>query len=140
MQLPPMVVNNEDPKQTAYTVSVDCALNTTTGISAADRATTLRWLADPRAKVNDFTRPGHVFPLRYKRGGVLARAGHTEASLDLARLAGLQPAGVLCEVVNDDGSMMRSDGLQEFAKRFNLVFTSVQDLIAFRLETEFIDV
>ena len=113
LQLPPMVINNEDPKQTAYTVSVDAKYNTTTGISAADRATTFRVLANPKTAPSDLQRPGHVFPLRYKTGGVLARAGHTEVSLDLARLAGLQPAAVLAEVVNDDGSIMRLEALKE---------------------------
>jgi 3,4-dihydroxy 2-butanone 4-phosphate synthase/GTP cyclohydrolase II len=134
LALPPMVINNEDPKQTAYTVSVDCKVNTTTGISASDRARTFRKLADPHAVVSDFQRPGHVFPLRYKKGGVLARAGHTEASLDLTRIAGLFPAGVLAEVVNDDGSMKRLEGLQVMSEEKNLVLTSVQDIIAYRLE------
>ena len=134
LQLPPMVVNNEDPKQTAYTVSVDCKHNTTTGISAYDRATTFRALADPHAKPEDFQRPGHVFPLRYRPGGVLVRGGHTEASLDLARLAGLQPAAVLAEVVNDDGSIMKLEDLKVMAATHGLVLTSVQDLIAYRLE------
>ena len=134
LQLPPMVINNEDPKQTAYTVSVDCKHNTTTGISAFDRATTFRALADPHAKPEDFQRPGHVFPLRYRPGGVLVRGGHTEASLDLARLAGLQPAAVLAEVVNDDGSIMKLEDLKVMASTHGLVLTSVQDLIAYRLE------
>ena len=134
LQLPPMVINNEDPKQTAYTVSVDCKHNTTTGISAYDRATTFRALADPHAKPEDFQRPGHVFPLRYRPGGVLVRGGHTEASLDLARLAGLQPAAVLAEVVNDDGSIMKLEDLKVMATTHGLVLTSVQDLIAYRLE------
>eukprot|EP01038_Epipyxis_sp_PR26KG_P009790 gene9790-13171_t len=136
LNLPPMVVNNEDPKQTAYTVSVDAKHNTTTGISAADRATTFRLLADPNSKIDDFQRPGHVFPLRYKPGGVIKRAGHTEASLDLSRLAGLRPAGVLAEVVNDDGSMTRLPGLELMAKEHGLVLTSVQDIIAYRKEIE----
>ena len=136
LQLPPMVVNNEDPKGTAYTVSVDYRHGTTTGISAADRAAAFRALADPRCGAADFQRPGHVFPLRYREGGVLARGGHTEASLDLARLAGLQPAGVLAEVVNDDGSVMRLPGLRKMAADHGLVLTSVQDIIAYRAETE----
>lgn len=136
LALPPMVVNNQDPKQTAYSVSVDCKENTTTGISSFDRATTFRKLTDPSAMVGDFQRPGHVFPLRYKEGGVLARAGHTEASLDLTVLAGLQPGGVLAEVVHDDGSMMRFPALQKFAQEFGLVLTSVQDIKAYRMEME----
>jgi len=98
LQLPPMVINNEDPKQTAFTVSVDLKEGTSTGISASDRAATFRALADPKMGPEKFNRPGHVFPLRAKDGGVLTRDGHTEASLDLCRIAGLQPAGVLCEV------------------------------------------
>eukprot|EP01041_Mallomonas_annulata_P000501 gene501-949_t len=136
LNLPPMVINNEDPKQTAYSVSVDCKHNTSTGISSADRAQTFRTLADPSKGPECFQRPGHVFPLRYKPGGVLARAGHTEASLDLSQLAGLYPAGVLAEVVNDDGSLMRLNSLKEFANKHGLVLTSVQDLIAFRMENE----
>lgn len=136
LALPPMVVNNEDPKQTAYTISTDYKLGTTTGISAADRALTFRKLVDPSAKKEEFQRPGHVFPLRYKEGGVLARRGHTEASLDLTRLAGLLPGGVLAEVVHDDGSMMRLPALQEMSKEHNLVLTSVQDIHAYISEIE----
>ena len=136
LRLPPMVAQNEDPKQTAYTVSVDCKHGTTTGISASDRAMTFRALADASFRAHDFQRPGHVFPLRYRKGGVLVRAGHTEASVDLAKLAGLAPAGVLAEVVNDDGSIMRLPGLKALALEHGLVLTSVQDLIAYRIETE----
>lgn len=136
LALPPMVVNNEDPKQTAYAISTDYKHGTTTGISAYDRALTFRKLVDPDAKKDDFQRPGHVFPLRYKEGGVLSRKGHTEASLDLARLAGCRPGGILAEVVHDDGSMMRLPALREMSKTHNLVLTSVQDIKAYRLETE----
>lgn len=136
LQIPPMVVNNEDPKQTAYTVSVDYKHGITTGISSADRAAAFRGLANPLSVASDFQRPGHVFPLRYKPGGVIVRGGHTEASLDLTRLAGLQPSGVLAEVVNDDGSLMRMDDLKVMAVKHGLVLTSVQDIIAYRLETE----
>lgn len=136
LALPPMVTNNEDPKQTAYAVSVDHK-DTSTGISAFDRALTIRNLVDPMARKEDFQRPGHVFPLRYKAGGVLNRAGHTEASLDLTRLAGLaNPGGVLAEIVHDDGSMMRLPALQQMAKEFNLVLTSVRDIQAYRCELE----
>lgn len=135
--LPPMVVNNEDPKQTAYTISVDAKHpDVTTGISASDRAITFQKLVDPTATKDDFQRPGHVFPLRYKEGGVIRRAGHTEASLDLTKLAGLRHGGVLAEIVRDDGSMMRLPELKEMAKQFNLVLTSVQDIKAYRMETE----
>jgi len=131
LELPPMVVNNEDPKGTAFTVSVDLKEGTSTGISAADRAKTIRALADPKSGPKLFNRPGHVFPLRAREGGVLERDGHTEASGDLCRLAGLQPAGVLCEVVNDDGSMARVPDLIPFCKEHGLVLTSIADLIAY---------
>lgn len=135
LDLPMMVVNNEDPKGTAYTVSVD-AKGTGTGISAADRALTFRKLSDPSTRKGDLQRPGHVFPLRCKEGGTLARAGHTEASFDLSRLAGLNGGGVLAEAVNDDGSLMLLPRLEEMAEEFDLVLTSVQDIIAFRMEME----
>lgn len=130
--LPPMVSDNADPYGTAFTVSVDWKHGTTTGISAADRATTIRGLADPVATAEDFLSPGHVFPLRCREGGVLARPGHTEAAADLARLAGLQPAGVLCEIVNDDGTMIRGAALAVFAERHGFPFITIPDLIAFR--------
>lgn len=136
LMLPPMVSHNEDPKKTAYAVSVDCKHGTTTGISASDRAMTFRALSDPNFRAHDFQRPGHVFPLRARPGGVIVRAGHTEASVDLAKMAGLYPAGVLAEVVNDDGSIMRLPGLKAIAHEHGLVLTSVQDLIAYRLEME----
>jgi 3,4-dihydroxy 2-butanone 4-phosphate synthase/GTP cyclohydrolase II len=136
LKLPPMFLNNEDPKQTAYSVSVDYKHNTSTGISAADRAATFRALVDPAVAATDLQRPGHVFPLRYRPGGVKTRAGHTEASLDLTRLAGLRPGGVLAEIVNDDGSLSRLPTLREFSATHGLVLTSVQDLIAYRYEIE----
>lgn len=136
LKLPPMVVNNQDPKQTAYSVSVDYKHGTSTGISAADRALTFRKLVDVRSRPEEFQRPGHVFPLRYKPGGVVARAGHTEASLDLTRLAKLPVGGVLAEIVHDDGSMMRFPELVKFAARHGLVLTSVQDIVTYRLEVE----
>lgn len=136
LNLPPMWVNNEDPKQTAYSVSVDYKYNTSTGISAADRALTFNKLVNPDVKKEEFQRPGHVFPLRYKEGGVLSRMGHTEASLDLTKLAGLRPGGVLAEVVHDDGSMMRLPDLRVMAAKFGLVLTSVQDIKAYRTEIE----
>lgn len=136
LALPPMVVTNEDPKGTAYSISVDYKYNTTTGISAADRALTFRKLVDPSAKKEEFQRPGHVFPLRYKEGGVLSRRGHTEASLDLTQLAGLRSGGVLAEIVHDDGSMMRLPALQEMSRQHGLVLTSVQDIKAYREELQ----
>ena len=135
LQLPPMVVNNEDPKQTAYAVSTD-AKCTSTGISAADRAATLRALADDATQPSDLSRPGHVFPLRPVPGGVLARDGHTEATTDFCRLAGLKPVGVLAEVCNDDGSMARIPQLIPFCKEHGLVLTSIADLIEYIKEVE----
>ena len=136
LALPPMSVTNTDRKQTAYTVSVDARDGTSTGISAADRALTLRLLADPAGKAEHFTRPGHVFPLRAKEGGVLRRPGHTEAGVDLARLAGLHPAAVIGEVVNDDGTMKRLPELTAFAAEHGLTLISIADLVAHRMRTE----
>ena len=137
LQLPPMVVNNEDPKGTAFTVSVDCkSTSLSTGISAGDRAATFRALANPNSQPTDFNRPGHVFPLRPRAGGVLERDGHTEAAVDLCHLAGLHPAGVLCEVCNDDGTMARIPQLIPFCKEHGLVLTSIADLIAYIKETQ----
>ena len=136
LQLPLMVVENTDSHRTAFTVSVDYASGTTTGISAADRATTIRALIDPGTKPDDLARPGHIFPLRYQPGGVLKRAGHTEAAVDLARLAGLQPAGVLCEIVNDDGTMARLPELTAFAEEHGILLVSIADLIAYRRKSE----
>ena len=136
LALPPMHHTNSDPKQTAYTVSVDARDGVTTGISAAERARTIRLLADPEAKAEQLTRPGHVFPLRAQDGGVLRRPGHTEAGVDLARLAGLQPAAVIGEVVNDDGSMKRLPELTAFAAAHGLTLISIADLVAHRLRTE----
>jgi 3,4-dihydroxy 2-butanone 4-phosphate synthase/GTP cyclohydrolase II len=127
-----MVPKNTDGFGTAFTVSVDFRSGTTTGISAADRAATIRALVDDRSVGADFTRPGHVFPLRARPGGVLKRAGHTEAAVDLARLAGLSPAGVLCELVNDDGTMARGEQAARFADEHGLTVLTVGQLIAFR--------
>ena len=132
LALPPMTAVNEDPKGTAYTVSVDAAAGITTGISAADRARTMRVLADPRTVAADLTRPGHVFPLRAHPRGVLGRAGHTEATVDLLRAAGLRPAGVIAEVVDDDGSMARLPRLLAFARTHELPIVSIADLIEYR--------
>lgn len=136
LDLPPMTAINEDVKRTAFTVSVDARHGTTTGISAADRARTVRTLVDPSTTARDLTRPGHVFPLRAVDGGVLERPGHTEAAVDLARLAGRAPAGVLAEIVHDDGSMMRTPELRRFADRHNLVMISIAELIRYRRRTE----
>jgi len=128
--LPPMTAVNEDRKATAYAVSVDARDGITTGISAADRAKTIRTLVDSATEPWEITRPGHVFPLRAVPGGVLQRAGHTEASVDLAALAGLTPGGVICELVNDDGSMMRAPECREFSDEHGLLMISIADLIA----------
>ena len=136
LDLPPMTVVNEDRKGTAYAVSVDARDGITTGISAADRSHTIKVMADSATEPRDLTRPGHVFPLRAMPGGTLRRPGHTEAAVDLARLAGLTPAGVIAEVVHDDGSMMRSPALREFANEHGLVMISIADLIAYRRRTE----
>jgi 3,4-dihydroxy-2-butanone 4-phosphate synthase len=132
LKLPLMVERNTESHRTAFTVSVDYLHGTTTGVSAADRALTLNTLADPNSHANDFARPGHIFPLRCRKGGVLERAGHTEAAHDLSLLAGLQPAGVLCEVVNDDGTMARRPELLAFAKQHGLVIITIADLITYR--------
>jgi 3,4-dihydroxy 2-butanone 4-phosphate synthase/GTP cyclohydrolase II len=131
LSLPPMTHVNEDRKQTAYSVSVDARDGVTTGISAADRAHTIRVLMDSATESTDITRPGHVFPLRAVPGGVLRRAGHTEAAVDLARLAGLPPGGAICELVNDDGTMMRATDCRAFADEHALSMISIADLIAF---------
>lgn len=136
LELPPMYHTNQDRKGTAFTVSVDAREGVTTGISAAERAHTIRTLANPTSSPSDLARPGHVFPLCAKDGGVLRRAGHTEAAVDLARLAGLRPAGVLCELVNDDGSMKRVPDLIPFAEEHGLTMISIADLIAYRLRFE----
>ena len=131
-----MVLENRESYRTDFTVSVDAAKNITTGISAPDRAETIRILTDPKATPHDLVQPGHVFPLRAKGGGVLRRAGHTEASVDLARLAGLSPAGVLCEIMNADGTMARLPELLKFRRKHKLKLCSIQDLIAYRRTRE----
>lgn len=138
LDLPPMYHTNQDQRGTAYTVTVDAREGVRTGISAADRATTMRLLADPDSTPHDFNRPGHVVPLRAKAGGVLRRPGHTEAAVDLARMAGLRPAGVLCELVSqkDEGDMARRDELEVFAADHGLVLITIADLIAYRRRTE----
>ena len=136
LALPPMTVVNEDRKGTAYAVTVDAREGVSTGISAADRARTLRALADPATGAGDLTRPGHVLPLRAAPGGVLQRPGHTEAAVDLARLAGLPPVGVIAEVVDDDGSMARLPRLRRFAAEHDLALVSIADLVAHRRRTE----
>jgi len=136
LHLPLMTSQNTERMRTAFTVTVDARDGVTTGISAADRATTIRKLADPATEAADLVRPGHIFPLRYAEGGVLARPGHTEAAVDLARLAGLPEAGVLAEVVNDDGTMARLPRLREFADTHGLALISIEQLIDYRRRTE----
>ncbi|MGW0063349.1 bifunctional 3,4-dihydroxy-2-butanone-4-phosphate synthase/GTP cyclohydrolase II [Streptosporangium sandarakinum] len=134
--LPLMVADNRERLRTAYTISVDARDGVTTGISAADRAKTIRTLCDSATEPYELVRPGHVFPLRYREGGVLARRGHTEAAVDLARLAGLTPAGALAEVVNDDGTMKRLPELREFCDEHDLALVSIEQLAEFRRRTE----
>ncbi|CAA0144841.1 3,4-dihydroxy-2-butanone-4-phosphate synthase [Tenacibaculum maritimum] len=135
LELEMMVHNNTDPMETAFTVSVDLrGKGVTTGISASDRAQTIQALISEETKPFDLARPGHIFPLRAKEGGVLRRTGHTEAAIDFARLAGLQPAGVIVEIMNEDGSMARLPQLIEVAKKFDLKIVSIEDLVAYRME------
>ncbi|WP_051027005.1 GTP cyclohydrolase II [Nocardia higoensis] len=130
--LPAMVATNQDPRGTAYTVTVDAAHGVTTGVSAADRATTLRALADPATTRRDLIRPGHILPLRARPGGVLERPGHTEAAVDLCRLAGLPEVGVIAELVAEDGTMMRMPGIEELGARFALPVLTIAELVAYR--------
>lgn len=135
LELRTMVSNNTDHLETAFTVSVDLkGHGVTTGISAADRAKTILALIDSETKAFDLARPGHIFPLIAKQGGVLRRTGHTEAAIDFARLAGFKPAGVICEIMNDDGTMARLPELVEVAKKFNLKLVSIEDLVAYRMQ------
>jgi 3,4-dihydroxy 2-butanone 4-phosphate synthase/GTP cyclohydrolase II len=136
LQIPLMVSNNSSRFETAFCVSIEARERTTTGISAADRAATVLAAIDPTTKPADLIRPGHVFPLRARNAGVLERTGQTEAAVDLARLAGLSPAGVICEIMNDDGSMARVPELREFALHHNILLITVADLIKYRLRTE----
>ena len=136
LNLPLMAVDNTEAMRTAFTVSVDAREGTTTGISAADRAQTIATLLDSSARPADLARPGHIFPLRYTPGGVLRRAGHTEAAVDLARMAGLAPAGVLCELVNEDGTMQRLPELEKFADEHDMLLISIADLIKHRRRWE----
>ncbi|HEV8132953.1 MAG TPA: bifunctional 3,4-dihydroxy-2-butanone-4-phosphate synthase/GTP cyclohydrolase II [Acidobacteriota bacterium] len=136
LDIPLMVSENSSRFGTAFTISIEGRRNVSTGISAADRAETILTAIDPHARPSDLVRPGHVFPIRAEPGGVLKRAGQTEAAVDLARLAGLQPAGVICEVMNEDGTMARLPELKRFARRHKLKIISVADLIRFRIQTE----
>lgn len=131
LQFGAMVTHNTDNHETAFSVSID-HVDTTTGISAYERAYTMKKCAEPGAQPSDFRRPGHVFPLRARKGGVLVRTGHTETTVDLCKLAGLQPVGICCEIMNDDGHMARTPDLIEFAKKHKLVFITVAELVAYR--------
>jgi 3,4-dihydroxy 2-butanone 4-phosphate synthase / GTP cyclohydrolase II len=136
LAIPLEVNDNSSRRDTAMCVSIDARDNTTTGISAADRAQTVRVAIDPNARPRDLTRPGHVFPLRARKGGVLVRAGHTEAAVDLAGIAGLTPAGVICEIMNEDGTMSRVPELAKFARKHHLLVVTIADLIQYRMRTE----
>jgi len=136
LDIPLMVHDNTEAQRTAFMHTVDLRHGTSTGISAADRSATIKALCDPATRPGDLARPGHIFPLRYAEGGVLKRAGHTEAAVDLARLAGCYPAGVLCEIVNDDGTMARVPDLVEFCKEHNLLMISIAQMVKYRRQTE----
>ena len=136
LDLPPMVDNNTSPYGTGFTVSIEARCGVTTGISAADRATTVLAAVADNAKPRDLVRPGHIFPLRAKEGGVIVRAGQTEGSVDLARLAGLKPAGVICEVMDDDGTMARMPALEKFSEKHGVGICTIADLIEYRMRTE----
>jgi len=136
LQLHPQTVDNTSNMGTAFTISIEARAGVTTGISAADRAKTILTAVDPQSKASDLARPGHVFPLRAKRGGVLVRVGQTEASVDIARIAGLAPAAVICEIMNDDGTMARMPELEVFAEKHGLKIISVADLVRYRIEKE----
>ncbi|NOJ19023.1 3,4-dihydroxy-2-butanone-4-phosphate synthase [Vibrio jasicida] len=132
LELPPMVVNNNSANQTAFTVSIEAKQGVTTGVSAADRVTTIKAAANPNAKPDDLARPGHVFPLRARPGGVMTRRGHTEGTIDLMQMAGLQPAGVLCEVTNPDGTMAKAPEIVAFGRLHNMPVLTIEDMVAYR--------
>src|SRR5438876_9613120 len=136
LHLPPQVADNTSRLGTAFTVSIEARRGVTTGISAADRATTILTAVDSRTKPQDLARPGHIFPLRAKKGGVLVRPGQTEAAVDIARIAGLYPAGVICEIMNEDGTMSRLPELTEFAARHQLKMITVADLVRYSISKE----
>ncbi|MGR5352271.1 3,4-dihydroxy-2-butanone-4-phosphate synthase [Vibrio alfacsensis] len=132
LELPPMVVNNNSANQTAFTVSIEAKQGVTTGVSAADRVTTIKTAANPNAKPDDLARPGHIFPLRARPGGVMTRRGHTEGTVDLMQMAGLQPAGVLCEVTNPDGTMAKTPEIVAFGHLHNMPVLTIEDMVAYR--------
>ncbi|EEX94478.1 3,4-dihydroxy-2-butanone 4-phosphate synthase [Vibrio orientalis CIP 102891 = ATCC 33934] len=132
LELTPMVKDNNSANQTAFTVSIEAKVGVTTGVSAQDRVTTIKTAANPTAKASDLARPGHVFPLRARKGGVLTRRGHTEGTIDLMQMAGLQPAGVLCEVTNPDGSMAKAPEIVAFGKLHNMPVLTIEDMVMYR--------
>ncbi|EHA1123512.1 3,4-dihydroxy-2-butanone-4-phosphate synthase [Vibrio navarrensis] len=132
LELPPMVVNNNSANQTAFTVSIEAKHGVTTGVSAQDRVTTIKTATNPQAKADDLARPGHVFPLRARPGGVLARRGHTEGTVDLMQMAGLSPAGVLCELTNPDGSMAKTPEIIAFGKLHHMPVLTIEDMVSYR--------
>ena len=136
LELPLMVDNNQSPYQTGFTVSIEARCGVTTGISAADRATTVQTAISPGAKPSDLVRPGHIFPLRARKGGVTVRTGQTEGSVDLARLAGRRPAAVICEIMDDDGQMARMPSLEKFSEEHDIGICTIEDLIEYRMRTE----
>ncbi len=135
LDLPPMVVDNNSANQTAFTVTIEAKVGVTTGVSAADRVTTIKTAINSQAKPSDLARPGHVFPLRARKGGVLTRRGHTEGTVDLMQMAGLAPAGVLCEVTNVDGTMAKTPELVAFSKLHDMPILTIEDMVKYRLET-----
>ena len=136
LELEPMVTRNTESMGTAFTVSVDASSGIESGISAKDRSNTVRKLSDTKSTREDFVKPGHIFPLRYQKGGVLVRAGHTEGSVDLVKLSGKRPAAVICEVMNEDGTMARIDDLKKVSEKYNLPIVSIEDIIAYRIAKE----
>ncbi|EGA64542.1 3,4-dihydroxy-2-butanone-4-phosphate synthase [Vibrio brasiliensis] len=132
LELTPMVTNNNSANQTAFTVSIEAKVGVTTGVSAQDRVTTIKTAANPTAQPSDLARPGHVFPLRARKGGVLVRRGHTEGTIDLMQMAGLQPAGVLCEVTNPDGTMAKTPEIVAFGKLHNMPVLTIEDMVMYR--------
>lgn len=132
LELPPMVVNNNSANQTAFTVSIEAKHGVTTGVSAQDRVTTIKTAVNPQTKADDLARPGHVFPLRARPGGVLARRGHTEGTVDLMQMAGLSPAGVLCELTNPDGSMAKTPEIIAFGKLHHMPVLTIEDMVSYR--------
>jgi 3,4-dihydroxy 2-butanone 4-phosphate synthase len=136
LELTPMVENNNSANQTAFTISIEAKVGVTTGVSAQDRVTTIKTAANPTAQPSDLARPGHVFPLRARKGGVLTRRGHTEGTIDLMQMAGLQPAGVLCEVTNPDGSMAKTPEIVAFGKLHNMPVLTIEDMVMYRQQFE----